>query len=91
MSWERETIINFCEGEDEADVYTYNERWINRLEKVLKLTPYAVNADGGKSYKLSKKLLKLPTAKRNISDEQRQRASERFKNMHQNRSMKHEV
>lgn len=80
MGWEQETIINFCEGEDEADIYTHSEKWINRLEKI-GLKPYAENSDGAKSYKLSKKLLKLPRAKVEMSEERRKAVSERFKKM----------
>jgi hypothetical protein len=79
MGWEQETIINFAEGEDECDIYTHSEKWIKRLEEVMKVTPYQVHPDGAKSFKISKKRLTLPRAKMEMSDEKRQAVSERFK------------
>jgi hypothetical protein len=84
MAFERETIINFCEGGIEADIYTHSEKWINRLEKI-GIKPYAVNDKGGKSYKIPKSYLKLPRAKRIMSEEKRKvmsdRMTERLKTM----------
>lgn len=82
--WERETIINFCESEKECDIYTHSEKWINRMTK-LGFEPYAINSFGGRSYTIPKTMLKMPTAKRAFSEEQKKAASERFIKMHANK------
>lgn len=87
MSWEQETIINFCEGEDEADVYTHSDKWMNRFEKVLKIQPYQVYPDGARSYKIAKKRLTMPRAKLEMSDERRKAAGDRLSKMRSARKL----
>ena len=57
---EKETIINFNEGEEHAHIFTYNKTWQSHLEKDLGLTPTLKNQHGGRGYKLPKKLIPMP-------------------------------
>ena len=73
---EQETIINFNEAEDTADVFTYNERWIRYLEG-LGFTAYMVNSFGGKDYTIPKHMIHLPRPKKQFSAEEKARMVER--------------
>ena len=63
--YEQETIINFNEAEDTADVFTYNERWIRHLEG-LGFTAY-----------IPKHMIYLPRPKKQFSAEEKARMVER--------------
>ena len=82
-NWERETIINFCDGEDEADVYTFNERWQHRIENKLHIQPYENHESGAKSYRIPKKAVQLPRGKsdRIMTEEQRLASKVRISKM----------
>jgi len=73
--YEQETIINFNEAEDTADVFTYNERWIRHLEG-LGFTAYMVNSFGGKDYTIPKHMIHLPRKKVELSPEEKARRAE---------------
>ena len=65
-NYEQETIINFNEAEDTADVFTYNERWIRHLEG-LGFTAY-----------IPKHMIHLPRKKVELSPEEKARRTERL-------------
>jgi len=81
---EQETIINFNEAEDTADVFTYNERWIRYLEG-LGFTAYMVNSFGGKDYTIPKHMIHLPRPKKQFSAEEKARLVERGRALAQKR------
>ena len=61
---ERETIINFNEAERKASVYTHNEALKRQLLELCRFHPdqvcqTAANADGGLTFELPKKWLKV--------------------------------
>ena len=72
-SYERETIINFNEGENTASIFTYSKTWQRHLEGKLGLQPVMVNGFGAKEYELDKKLIRPPRAKRQLSESAKQR------------------
>ncbi|KKL91939.1 hypothetical protein LCGC14_1889730 [marine sediment metagenome] len=85
---ERETIINFNEGEDLASIFTYNKTWQNHLEKKLGLKPKWENGRGGREYEISKKRIKPPRAPIKLSAEAKKKAGERLAK-HRNSAEKH--
>lgn len=68
---ERETIINFNEGEPLANIFTYSQAWQRHLEKRLGLKPVMDNGCGGKEYEIDKKRIKPPRAPLKLSAERR--------------------
>ena len=68
---ERETIINFNEGEDMAYIFTYNKRWQTHIEEKLGVKPTNTNGFGGKDYEIPKKWVKLPRTPKKLTDEAR--------------------
>ena len=86
-AYERETIINFSEGEDMANIFTYNKSWQQHLEKKLGLKPTMDNGWGGKEYEIPKKRIKPPRAPVKLSAEARAKLSERMRGMSQKRSL----
>jgi len=78
--YEKETIINFNEGEDEASIFTYNKTWQKHLEKRLGLKAVWDNGSGGKEYHISKKRIKPPRVPRvvKLTDEQRTKIGQRL-------------
>lgn len=70
----RETIVNFFEDEELADIFTYSHKWQNHIEQNLGVKPYSDNGEGAKSYKVPKEYIKLPAAKhtKELTEEQRQ-------------------
>jgi len=71
---ERETIINFNEGEDNASIFTYNKTWQKHLEKTLGLKPVWDNGSSGKEYLISKKRIRPPRVPRVVKLSVEQRA-----------------
>jgi hypothetical protein len=78
-SYEQETIINFNEAEDTADIFTYNRAWQRHLEDKLGLKPVMDNGYGGKEYEVSKKRIRPPMAPRKLSAEAKAKAVERLR------------
>ncbi len=77
--WERETLINFNEGEAIAFVFTYSRSWQRHLEEKLGLKPVRDNGHGGREYELPKRCIRLPQAPRKLSPEAQERARLRGK------------
>ena len=75
---ERETIINWCEADTEASIFTYERKWQNHMEKKLGLKPVMNNGFGGKEYHLAKDRIRMPLAPRKLSAEQRQNIGRRL-------------
>lgn len=79
---ERETILNFNEGEDTASLYTYNEKLQKRFDRLAAEYPELVtrkeNRHGAVTYEFSKKPLIL-SFKKPMSESQRQEYHERGK------------
>ncbi|QWU14313.1 hypothetical protein SAMN04487895_101616 [Paenibacillus sophorae] len=86
---ERETIIRSDDDCKTWSVYTLQQTIITKLRKV-GAEAYKVDSDGGHYYKdLKFNQVSFRTGKeRNMSDEQKQAASERFKEMHKNKNKK---
>jgi len=79
--YEQETIIRFCEAEDTASVYTYNERWIKHLEG-MGFKPTRVNSFGGKDYVIPKHMVHLPRKKMALSPTEKANRAERARRLH---------
>ena len=79
---EQETIITFNEGEDKADIFTYNLRWQRHLEGRLGLKPIMDNGFGGREYEIDKKRIRPPRAPIKLSAKAR---AKRADQLHQNR------
>ena len=76
---EKETILNFNEGEEIASLYTYNQKLQKRFDALAAELPELVsrkdNGHGGVTYDLPKKMLTLKIQKP-ISEAERQRRRE---------------
>ena len=81
--YERETIINFNEGDDMASIFTYNRAWQKHLEKRLGLKPTMDNGFGGRAYEIDKKRIRPPRAPVKLSAEARANRANRIKALHQ--------
>ncbi len=77
---ERETIINFTEAEDMAQIYTCNRKWINRLEK-MGFEATEEDKTGGKTFEIPKTAIALPVIRktRKLTKKQKEEVSERFR------------
>lgn len=75
---EKETILNFNEGEELASLYTYNQTLQKRFNKLAQELPELVyrktNSFGAVTYELPKKMLILKIQKP-LSEAERQRRS----------------
>ncbi len=76
--WEKETIINFNEGEPLVNVYTYNKRWQRRM-KEMGIKPIRLEGQA-REYEFPKKWLRLPVKPkpRQFTQEQREVARKRM-------------
>jgi hypothetical protein len=75
---EKETIISFDETKEPAVIFTYNKAWQKHLEGRLGLKPIRDNRFGGKEYEIPKSRIRKPQAPRKMSEEQKQKATERL-------------
>jgi len=80
--YERETIINFNEGEQMASIFTYNKAWQRHLEKRLGLKPVFDNGCGAREYEIPKSRVRPPRAP--VSPEARAKRSEKMRELHRN-------
>lgn len=81
-SYEKETIINFNEGEAIAQIFTYNKAWQRHLQNKLGLKPTLDNGYGGRGYQIDKRRIRPPRAKVRLSAEEKSRRAERLTKMH---------
>lgn len=83
---EQETCVNFMRDEDFATIYTSDTTQMTRLDKLCKTSPnmYSLiaNTGRGKTYKVADKgLISFRSKKREMSEEAKEAASQRFKDM----------
>lgn len=97
--YERETLISFNEAEDMADITAYSPAWIRKFDKLCKENPEQFKCkewdtqrlDGriiAKRYEFPKRFISIRTkdVKRELTDEQREQARERIKELYKMRS-----
>ena len=81
-NYERETIINFNEGEQTASVYTYNRKLQNKLNKLVGENPdisVAHQDEECTTFIVPKKWIKVsPPRQVNYTDEQKAAMAERL-------------
>ncbi|KKN24189.1 hypothetical protein LCGC14_0897550 [marine sediment metagenome] len=77
---ERETIVNFTEAEDLAQIYTCNRKWINRLEK-MGFEATEEDKTGGKTFEIPKSAIALPVIRktRKLTKAQKEEVAKRFR------------
>ena len=74
---ERETIINFTEADDEAQIYTCNRKFKNKLRR-MGYEPTEADAVGGELFVVPRNILQIRKP-RELSDEDREEAKKRLK------------
>lgn len=84
---EQECVISFMRDEDFATVYTSDSTMITKFDKLCKNSPeyYSIVEKNkyGNRYKIAdKSLISLRQKKREMSEEMKDAASERFKKLH---------
>ena len=82
-----ENCVEFLNNQKTMTVSFCSQKWITKIKKLSQSNPddveiIAENKDGSICARLSIKYLKI-SAPRKVSDEQRQKASERFKKLHE--------
>ena len=88
---EQELHIHWMRDEDFATIYTSDTTQMTRLDKLCKTSPdmYSLiaNTGRGKTYRLEDKgLVSLRAKKREMSEEAKEAASQRFKDMWANKN-----
>lgn len=83
---EQEVCINWMRDEEFATIYTSDTTQMTRLDKLCKTSPdmYSLiaNTGRGKTYRIEDKgLISFRSKKREMSDEAKEAASQRFKDM----------
>jgi hypothetical protein len=74
---EKETIINFNEGEAMVNVFTYNKRWQRRMKE---MGVKSIRTEGqAKEYEFLKKWLRLPVKPRQLTLNERERRRKSLK------------
>ena len=76
-NFEKETIVNFNEGEAEAYIFTYNKKLLRKLSRYARENPELcelkeVNSEGGKTYIIKKDRLSI-NFKRPLSEAEKER------------------
>jgi hypothetical protein len=56
---DKETIINFNQGEKKANIFTYERDWQKFFERELKIKPISVDGWGGREYFIDKNKVKI--------------------------------
>lgn len=74
-SYERETIINYNDADDMADIYTHDKALQRHIEKELGLKPY-FKLEAAREYEIPKKWLRYP---RKPSEKRREAAKKALK------------
>lgn len=88
---ERETIIRYDDASDECLIYTCNRALITRLDRYCQSNPKQWKLydqdEYSKTYRTTKKLLTIreKSVKKEMTQEQRQAASDRLKRMRENK------
>ena len=87
--YEQEVVINFNAGEEEADLYTANQAWIRKMDKLMEQNPEQfklIKVDTcqreavAKRYSFPKRFITIRSkdVKRDLTDEQRAELAERL-------------
>jgi len=84
---ERETTIVCTDAEKEWTVYTLMPSVIRKIKR-LGVQPIKVESDGAHYFRLNFEQISFRSGKRKISEEQRKKASDRMKRMHEKRKGK---
>lgn len=74
---EKETIINFNQGEGTAYIYTCSKAWINHMENKLHLKPIRIHSYA-REYECPKTWIRKPQKPRKLSKEQKLKLKHRF-------------
>lgn len=74
-AYERETIINYNDTDDMADIYTHDKALQRHIEKALCIKPY-FKLEAAREYEIPKKWLRYP---RKPSEKRREAAKESLK------------
>ena len=82
-----ENCVEFLNNQKTMTVSFCSQKWVTKIKKLSQSNPDAVeiiaeNKDGSICARLPIKYLKI-SVPRKVSDEQRQKASERFKKLHE--------
>ena len=73
---DRETVINFNEGDPMVNVFTYDKRWQHRMAE---MGIKAIRTEGqAREYEFPKKWLRLPVKPRQLTQAQREAAGKRL-------------
>jgi hypothetical protein len=80
---EKETIINYNEGETIANIYTYDKKIINKMLKE-GIQPIESDGFGGYTYEIPKKYIKIRIP-RKLTEEERIKAQSKAQNMRSKR------
>ena len=80
---EQELHINSSRDEEIATAYCSDRTWITKFDKLVEKSPdlfkVVAETECGKTYKFPKRLLSIRSSIREMSDEQKQNASERLR------------
>jgi hypothetical protein len=93
--YEQEVIINFSAADDVVELYAADPVWVRKLDKLAEQNPgqfkvgRSEQCEGtviAKRYTFPKRFITIRSkdVKRELTDEQREKLSERMKEMHQN-------
>ena len=90
----RETAVNYCAGDKTITLFTAENKYINKINKLKEKYPDDVNIkvqneDGSIVVNLPIKWFKFPSPPKKVSEETAQKAAERFRNYHANKNAKH--
>ena len=77
MRVEKETIVNFNEGEAMVNVFSYNKQWQRRM-KEMGVKPIRTEGQA-KEYEFPKKWLRLPVKPRQLTTDERERRRKSLK------------
>nr|DAH15389.1 MAG TPA: hypothetical protein [Caudoviricetes sp.] len=89
---EQELHINANRDEDFAIAYCSDRTWITKMDKLVAKSPdlfvVVAETEHGKTYRFPKRLISIrrSVVSRTMSDEQRQAAADRLRNLHKRNS-----
>lgn len=87
--YEKETIINFNEEEKTASVYTFNKHMLKKLKELSEIRPdecrlESEGPEDAASFIVPKKWVRIrPSAKYNLTDEQKKERADRMRRIKQ--------
>ena len=82
---EQEVCINAMRDEDFATAYCSDRTWMTKFDKLVEKSPdlfeVVAETDYGKTYKFPKRLISIRSSIREMTEEQKQLAAKRLKNV----------